>query len=207
MTTIGVKHVEKGRIYPKEIPSYSYQYPSFRRVQLAAVKDGLYHPNLPTFRRMDMDTAGNKLPDEHCRTTTSCGPDDFSRATTTIFAPPTKRLSSINITETGRQMHRYYTTPEELKKTKAEWSNFLNRCPERYNIQQLPSVPANKDLHFSGYNVRYSRPDISKSWRYSLRQEPMIDQYGQKPMPANVFARYRDTHPQYNRNISTEAWR
>ncbi|ESO98192.1 hypothetical protein LOTGIDRAFT_114368 [Lottia gigantea] len=193
MTTIGVKHVEKGRIYPKEIPSYSYQYPSFRRVQLAAVKDGLYHPNLPTFRRMDMDTAGNKLPDEHCRTTTSCGPDDFSRATTTIFAPPPKRLSSINITETGRQMHRYYTTPEELKYLK--WHTGNN------------SFCFVSDLHFSGYNVRYSRPDISKSWRYSLRQEPMIDQYGQKPMPANVFARYRDTHPQYNRNISTEAWR
>lgn len=57
-----------------KIPSYSYQYPSHRRVQLAAVKEGLFHPRLPSFRRMDMDTAGHKLPDEHCRTTTSCGP-------------------------------------------------------------------------------------------------------------------------------------
>ena len=37
---------------------------------LASVKEGLYHPMLPTFRRMDMDTAGHKLPEEHSRTTT-----------------------------------------------------------------------------------------------------------------------------------------
>ena len=37
---------------------------------LASVKDGLYHPMLPTFRRMDMDTAIHKLPEEHSRTTT-----------------------------------------------------------------------------------------------------------------------------------------
>ena len=37
---------------------------------LASVKEGLYHPMLPTFRRMDMDTAMHKLPEEHSRTTT-----------------------------------------------------------------------------------------------------------------------------------------
>jgi len=37
--------------------------------KLPAVKESLYHPSLPTFRRMDIDTAAHKLPDEHCRTT------------------------------------------------------------------------------------------------------------------------------------------
>jgi hypothetical protein len=73
MTTVGVDPIQQGA-YPMKIPSYSYQYPSHRRVQLAAVKEGLFHPRLPSFRRMDMDTAGHKLPDEHCRTTTTCGP-------------------------------------------------------------------------------------------------------------------------------------
>ena len=41
-----------------------------RSNMLASVKEGLYHPMLPTFRRMDMDTAGHKLPEEHSRTTT-----------------------------------------------------------------------------------------------------------------------------------------
>lgn len=41
-----------------------------RSHMLASVKEGLYHPMLPTFRRMDMDTAVHKLPEEHSRTTT-----------------------------------------------------------------------------------------------------------------------------------------
>ena len=40
-------------------------------VMLASAKEGLYHPRLPTFRRMDMDTVSQKLPFEHCRTTTN----------------------------------------------------------------------------------------------------------------------------------------
>ena len=60
------------------IPSYSYHYPSMQRVKLATVKEGLYHPSLPTFRRMDMDTAAHRLPDEHCRTTTSATPSNAS---------------------------------------------------------------------------------------------------------------------------------
>jgi len=206
MTTVGVVPPRSERQLPMNIPSYAYQYPSMQRVQLAAVKEGLFHPSLPTFRRMDMDTAGHKLPDTHCRTTTTCGPVDFRRARTTLFTPPTKPLNSAQITETGRQLHKYYTTPEELKKTRVEWSDFLNRSPERFNIR-LPELPGNRDLHFEGYNVRYMRPEVTASWRYNLRQEPTLDQYGQRPIPANAFARYRDTLPQYSRNIATEAWR
>lgn len=85
MTTVGVDPVKIERVNPMNIPSYSYQYPSFQRVQLAAVKEGLFHPKLPSFRRMDMDTAGHKLPDEHCRTTTTCGPGIFFLQTTFLF--------------------------------------------------------------------------------------------------------------------------
>ena len=41
-----------------------------RSVMLASAKEGLYHPRLPTFRRMDRDTVAQKLPYDHCRTTT-----------------------------------------------------------------------------------------------------------------------------------------
>jgi len=206
MTTVGVDPVQLERINPMNIPSYSYQYPSFQRVQLAAVKDGLFHPRLPSFRRMDMDTAGHKLPDEHCRTTTTCGPDDFNRATSTLFEPPKRRMSALAITDTGKQIHRQYTTPEELKRSRTEWSDFLNRSPERFSIR-IPELPGEKDQHFTGYAVRYLRPEVTRSWRYTLQQDPSLDQYGQRPMPANVFARYRDTYPQYSRNMATEAWR
>lgn len=43
----------------------------YRTVMLASAKEGLYHPRLPSFRRMDMDTVAQKLPYEHSRTTTS----------------------------------------------------------------------------------------------------------------------------------------
>lgn len=43
-----------------------------RTSRLAGVKDRLYHPALPTLRQMDMDTAMNKLPDEHSQTATAC---------------------------------------------------------------------------------------------------------------------------------------
>lgn len=43
-----------------------------RRTMLAAVKNSIYHPFLPTLRKMDMDTVASKLTNEHCRTTTLC---------------------------------------------------------------------------------------------------------------------------------------
>ena len=53
-------YTSKSTLPPSYIP---------RLYKLPAVKECLYHPNLPTFRRMDIDTAAHKLPDEHCRTT------------------------------------------------------------------------------------------------------------------------------------------
>ena len=43
-----------------------------RRNQLASVKQQLYHPALPSLRRMDMDSVKACLSDEHCQSTTYC---------------------------------------------------------------------------------------------------------------------------------------
>ena len=40
--------------------------------KLPGVKEQLFHPRLPSLRRMDMDTVRHRLPDEHCRLTTPC---------------------------------------------------------------------------------------------------------------------------------------
>jgi len=206
MTTVGVAASQPERVDALRMPSYTYHYPGLKRVQLAAVKTGMFHPSPPRLRRMDMDTAIHKLSDEHCRTTTTCGPRDFAAATATPFQPPAQRLHSIGITETGKAQHRLHTTPEELSRTKAEWSNFLNKSPERFDIK-LPELGSSKDIHFEGYAVRYLRPDVTKSWKYTLQQEPKLDQYAQKPVPANIYARYRDTYPQYHRKVASEMWR
>ncbi|XP_076449301.1 sperm microtubule inner protein 8-like [Babylonia areolata] len=205
-TTVGVNSTVVERVEPGQMPGYSYHYPHLKRVQLAAVKEGMFHPNLPTFRRMDMDTARHLLPDEHSRTTTTCGPVDFSRAKTTGFAPAPQKLSSLNITDQGRAHHKLYSSPDDFKKARQEFSEFLNSSPGKPEVK-LPELPNKKDLHFTGYAVRYTKPDITGSWKYTLRQEPNMDQYGQRPIPANIYARYRDSYPQYFRNVSAEAWR
>lgn len=46
-------------------------HPRTSSAKLAGMKQGLYHPRLPTLRRMDRDDAMNKLPTEHSRTTTT----------------------------------------------------------------------------------------------------------------------------------------
>ncbi|KAF8572231.1 hypothetical protein P879_04121 [Paragonimus westermani] len=38
-----------------------------RRVMLASVKQSLWHPKVPTVRRMDIDSSIQRLPEEHCR--------------------------------------------------------------------------------------------------------------------------------------------
>jgi hypothetical protein len=40
--------------------------------KLPSVKEVLYHPALPTLRKMDRDEVLQKLPTEHSRTTTDC---------------------------------------------------------------------------------------------------------------------------------------
>lgn len=43
-----------------------------KKTMLAGVKADLYHPCLPTLRRMDMDSVANRLTDQHSRTSTMC---------------------------------------------------------------------------------------------------------------------------------------
>ena len=40
--------------------------------KLAGLKHGIYHPRLPSLRKMSMDTVTHKLPTEHARMTTDC---------------------------------------------------------------------------------------------------------------------------------------
>ncbi|XP_023492853.1 sperm microtubule inner protein 8 isoform X1 [Equus caballus] len=75
-----------------------------RRNQLAGVKQQLYHPALPSLRRMDMDSVTACLPDEHCQSTTYCGKDDFDNASFTLLGVPNKPLQSLDITATGRRL-------------------------------------------------------------------------------------------------------
>jgi hypothetical protein len=89
-----------------------------------------------------------------------------------------------------------------LSNAKGDWSKFISSTGEFHLPQYDP-----KNFRFSGYAVRYLKPQVTQSWRYTLVQEPKLDQYAQRPVPANVYSRYRDTFPQYSRNVAVEAWR
>ncbi|XP_039209592.1 testis, prostate and placenta-expressed protein isoform X1 [Crotalus tigris] len=65
-----------------------------KKTMLAGVKERLYHPCLPTLRRMDMDTMAHRLTDTHSRTTTTCSKEDFQRATFTLAGVPSRLLPS-----------------------------------------------------------------------------------------------------------------
>ncbi|XP_036131909.1 testis, prostate and placenta-expressed protein isoform X2 [Molossus molossus] len=75
-----------------------------QRNQLAGVKQQLYHPALPSLRRMDMDSVRACLPDEHCQSTTYCRKDDFDNAYFTLLGVPNKPLQCLDITATGQRL-------------------------------------------------------------------------------------------------------
>ncbi|KAL1785245.1 Tepp [Sigmodon hispidus] len=176
------------------------------RKPLAGVKHQLYHPLLPTLRRMDMDTVKGCLSDEHSQSSTYCSEDDFNNAHFTLLGVPSKPLQCLDFTETGRKLcHKYregkmvpivpginrvdwpcYTRAIE------DWSKFVSRSGEF----KLPC--ANKRVEgFSGYAVRYLKPDVTQNWRYCLNQNPSLDRYGQKPLPFDSLNAFRSFGSHY----------
>lgn len=174
---------------------------------------------LPTFRRMDMDTAVHKLPEEHSRTTTPLTREDFESRTITLFRPAEKSLSGTRITETGRQLQSTSYQPIEsggmaefLKRSMTSQSQKQpsplppNEPSEPYTFMPEPYLKYSADqMKFNGYATRYLSPRETASWRYSLRQEPYIDTRGQRPIPATIYSRYRDAHPRAS--VAAMHWR
>lgn len=197
MTTVGVDTRLHNRPLVQSVPMYAYQTPELRRVQLTSVKEGIFHPRLPTLRQLERHELLQKLPEEHCRTSIPRDIDNFKRAS-----------------QDGRQTYsqglqkniRYEYSPDELKKTRDEWSKFLNRSPERYRIE-LTEHPQTANSPFTGYAVRYLRPDVTAAWRYTLREDPSLDQYGRQPTSANILGRYRDSKPLFGRSAPVHPWR
>lgn len=195
----------------------SNHHPDFKKVMLASVKEDLYHPRLPSLRRMDMDDVNHRLPQQHSRTATSCGPRDFKSATSSFFKPceyplgvsntvekndlinQTVNLKSVGVSRVADLDDRYWASGAQKN-----WSRLISTLGE-FNLNTKETEK--DDFRFSHYAVRHFKPEVTQSWRYTLVQEPTLDQFGRKPMPANVYARYRDTFPQFSRNISQEAWR
>ncbi|KAG8524303.1 Testis, prostate and placenta-expressed protein [Galemys pyrenaicus] len=148
--------------------------PMRRRNQLAGVKHQLYHPALPTLRRMDMDSVKGCLSDEHSQSTTYCRKDEFDNAYFTLLGVPNKPLQCLDITETGRKIRDRCrerglgpVAPGIgrvdwpcLTSAIEDWSRFVSSAGE------FPLPCQGKRVEgFSSYAVRYLKPDVTQNWR------------------------------------------
>ncbi|XP_036604083.1 testis, prostate and placenta-expressed protein isoform X2 [Trichosurus vulpecula] len=148
-----------------------------KRNMLPGVKQQLYHPYLPTLRRMDMDTVIAKLPDEHCQSSSYCSKDDFNRAHFSMLAAPNKTLNGLEITGTGQTLKKRYQDGKMAPLAPGinqinwpchtcaieDWSHFVSSSGEF----KLPLVDR-KVEGFSGYAVRHLKPDVTQCWREHL---------------------------------------
>ncbi|XP_004744325.1 testis, prostate and placenta-expressed protein [Mustela putorius furo] len=181
-----------------------------QRNALAGVKQQLYHPALPSLRRMDMDSVKACLSDEHCRCSTYCRRDDFDNAYFTLLGVPNKPLQCLDVTATGQRLHNRCREGKLVPIVPGiervdwpcfthaieDWSRFVSSAGEF----KLP-CPSKRVESFSGYAVRYLKPEVTQNWRYCLNQNPSLDRYGQKPLPfdsLNAFRRFGSIYSRVN---------
>ncbi|XP_069848768.1 sperm microtubule inner protein 8 isoform X2 [Dipodomys merriami] len=167
-----------------------------QRNQLAGVKHQLYHPALPTLRRMDMDSVKACLPDTHCQSSTYCSKDEFDNVRFSLLGVPNKPLQCLGITQSGQKLHDKYREGKlqpiapgincvrwpSYKHAIEDWSRFL--CSGEKFKRPCPSK---KVEHFCGYGVRRLKPEVTQNCRYCLNQNPNVDRFGQKPLPYNAL--------------------
>ncbi|XP_021112640.1 testis, prostate and placenta-expressed protein isoform X3 [Heterocephalus glaber] len=159
-----------------------------QRNQLAGVKQQLYHPALPTLRRMDMDTSKACLSDEHCQSTTYCRKDEFDNAHFTLLGVPNKPLQCLDITATGQKLHRRYREGKLapiapginwmdwpcFTRAIEDWSRFVSSagefklpCPGKREPQPRPlwtEAPAFSLNAFRCFGSHYSRINYLTPW-------------------------------------------
>ncbi|XP_036897518.1 testis, prostate and placenta-expressed protein isoform X2 [Sturnira hondurensis] len=145
-----------------------------QRNQLAGVKQQLYHPALPSLRRMDMDSVRACLSEEHCRSSTYCRKDDFDNAYFTLLGVPNKPLQCLDITATGQRLRDRCRegklapiTPGISRldwpcfmRALEDWSHFVSSAREF----RLP-CSSKRAESFSGYAVRHLKPEVTQNWR------------------------------------------
>ncbi|KAH9500058.1 hypothetical protein Btru_076498 [Bulinus truncatus] len=191
-------------------PDYVHHYPTFKSVQLAAVKEKLYNPNLPTFRHEDRDNVMGKLCDEHCKTTSCCTPRDFAEAEMNALRPPVNKLHCLDVTRTGKALSRLYFTPQEVQKASMAWHEYVKQSSivlPSLSKQMVQPISLH-DIHFDGVALRVMKPE-TRNRRYFFKCEPQLDPSGyhqQQPTPYDINSRYRPAHPLYHRNMSDQVW-
>jgi hypothetical protein len=169
--------------------------------QLASVKHQMYHPQLPTLRRMDMDTVIHRLSTEHSRHTTPCTGDDFVKIRTTSYTTAPQRRPSLELNDKAKEKitEKLLEHKNTENKYTFEWTNTLNQIKG----MKKPSDLINKQQKiFPQSSILYSRkihPHISSSWKDALDVKHHKNfPPNPLPMPANIYNRFRNTRRPYS---------
>ncbi|XP_016062060.1 PREDICTED: testis, prostate and placenta-expressed protein [Miniopterus natalensis] len=183
-----------------------------QRNQLAGVKQQIYHPALPSLRRMDMDSVRACLSDEHCQSTTYCRKADFDNAYYTLLGVPNKPLQCLDITGTGQRLRRRCREGNLVPIARGinrvdwpcftraieDWSRFVSSAGEF----KLP-CPSKRGQSA----LRGGRPGARQTRSYCLNQNPSLDRYGQKPLPFDSLNAFRCFGSRYSRVNYLIPWR
>ncbi|EFB22237.1 hypothetical protein PANDA_000048, partial [Ailuropoda melanoleuca] len=188
------------------------------RNHLAGVKQQLYHPALPSLRRMDMDSVRACLSDEHCRSTTYCRKGDFDNAYFTLLGVPNKPLQCLDVSATGQRLRNRCREGKLVPivpginrvdwpcftRAIEDWSRFVSSAGEF----KLP-CPSKRGFSRPQGQDRWQRamwgageggqcpplgsrtPHSSGPLQYCLNQNPSLDCYGQKPLPFDSLNAFR----------------
>ena len=163
------------RVTSAPLPTTRYRY------QLAGVKDNLYHPHLPSLRRMDMDSVLCKLPNEHSRLSSPCSARHFK----TLLGPPT-------------------TFHQQNKKLSLE-PQMINAANEP---NAMPLQDCYKQNSTEITNGTSSLISTTNAGRYTLREDPCIGDKRQRILPAAINERYRRVHTSSRYNgVSYFSWK
>ncbi|XP_075045538.1 sperm microtubule inner protein 8 [Mixophyes fleayi] len=183
--------------------------------KLAGVKQTLYHPRLPSLRRMEMDTIGHKLSDHHSRTSTPCTHKNFSNAKMPTYDLPEHRLPSLEVTDIGRQITQRYrrgkVAPIPPGMTQEEWLSFTQAANDWYKYVPYAGELQLQDLQkyvlgYRGRVVSCLSPKVSRSWKYCLQQNLTLDHHGQRPLPVETTNTFRMFGSSYSSNTYMRPW-
>ncbi|XP_073516058.1 sperm microtubule inner protein 8 [Phyllobates terribilis] len=170
---------------------------------LAGVKHSLYHPRLPTLRRMEMDSVGSKLSDEHSRSSTPCDHGSFRSPWISSSDLEKCPLPSLEITDTGRRLTQRRVDRNMapnlqgwIEEKEVQRIQYSTKCTEAAGSFQLPDLRG-MDLGFRGSAVRFLSPHVPHSWGFCLEQNPSVDDHGQKPVPVETMNTFRSFVPTF----------
>ncbi|XP_059162394.1 uncharacterized protein LOC131945811 isoform X2 [Physella acuta] len=182
MTTIGVIQDQYHRVDALRFPSYNYHYPAFRKSQISVCI-----PPSPIFRGVDADRKRRLC---ECKKRQG-GPNRAELEALKMAAEmkESKKPISVSLREVPMPIPaepkpdllarprlnakeyarwRFETTPVVTTQARAEWNCFLNRCPERFNIELPEEISGDgtqrKHYYDRGYSLPYLRPHLTRGW-------------------------------------------